>query len=57
VAERRLLGGVSLNRYLSWLVVVNVIMAVAYARDQRAARPSASLVPEQTMLLLNLAAT
>lgn len=43
-----------LTLYLGWLVLINLITAVAYARDKRAARRSAWRVPERTLFLLNL---
>jgi uncharacterized membrane protein YsdA (DUF1294 family) len=39
---------------LDWLVVINLITAVAYANDKRAARRSSRRVPERTLFLLNL---
>lgn len=41
--------------YLGWLLLVNVITALAYARDKHAARRSARRVRERTLFLLNLA--
>jgi uncharacterized membrane protein YsdA (DUF1294 family) len=53
--SRALLMSQFLIVYLAWLVILNVVTAMAYARDKRAARQSCRRVPERTLFLLNLA--
>ena len=50
-----LLGFIPVPLYLAWMVVINVITAITYAHDKRAARSGARRVPERTLFLLNLA--
>jgi uncharacterized membrane protein YsdA (DUF1294 family) len=41
--------------YLAWLVILNVVTAMAYTRDKPVARRSGRRVPEHILSLLNLA--
>jgi uncharacterized membrane protein YsdA (DUF1294 family) len=50
-----LLGLIPVPLYLAWMLIINVITAVAYTHDKRAARRGARRVPERTLFLLNLA--
>ena len=50
-----LLGFIPAPLYLAWMLIINVITAIAYAHDKRAARSGARRVPERTLFLLNLA--
>src|SRR3954454_2766106 len=50
-----LLGFIPVPLYLAWMLVINVITAIIYAHDKRAARRGARRVPERTLFLLNLA--
>ena len=50
-----LLGFIPVTLYLVWMLIINVITAITYAHDKRAARRGARRVPEKTLFLLNLA--
>ena len=50
-----LLGLIPVPLYLAWMLIINVITAITYARDKRAAGHGARRVPERTLFLLNLA--
>ena len=50
-----LLGLIPVPLYLAWMLIINVITAITYAHDKRAARRGARRVPENTLYLLNLA--
>ena len=50
-----LLGLIPVPLYLAWMLIINVITAITYAHDKRAARRGARRVPERTLFLLNLA--
>jgi uncharacterized membrane protein YsdA (DUF1294 family) len=50
-----LLGLIPVPLYLTWMLIINVITAIAYARDKQAARSGARRIPERTLFLLNLA--
>ena len=50
-----LLGFIPVQLYIAWMLIINVITAITYAHDKRAARRGARRVPERTLFLLNLA--